>query len=614
MVHGEHVLILVVIPLLTVAIAVFLNRTKYGIAVRASAANADAARLAGISVRRMSSLVWVIAGVLAAIATILSAPITTTTSGDVLTLGPGLLVRVLVAAVIARMVSPSIAVVTGIAIGVGEAVLYYNRPNDHGILDLALLIVLLLALIPLARRGVSGRIEAGWSFAPRLRAVPGRGRAEVGQEAPAGGLCRCPAGGSPSACGRPRRVPAGAVEPGAALRHRRPVADGAHRLVGPALARAGGLRRGRGHDDGCIGQPRCRVLPALAAAAAVGCLASLVVGAPALRIPGMFLAVTTLAFAVATGSWLLSRSIFVGSDQSARLPRAVIGSFSLAPQRTVLHALLPGRPRRHRPRRCPHPPERFGGPSWPSATTSVRSPPSGSRRRACKAHGLCHLRHDCRAGGRSARRLVRDVRARPLWCRRVAAGGGHGGDRRTGIGHRRRPRGRVRGRHPRAVRQRRQCGAAHRRRRDTSACFCSSPAVSPRSSPTGAIGSSAVLRVGLPKSRRRSRRPMHCRRRPSSARARPRWSPLGTWRGRSTSRGLTVRFGGPAVVDDVDLHVDAGEIVGLIGSNGAGKSTVMNAIGGFVRSEGTLSILGQDVTTMAAARRSSRSRPHVPGR
>src|SRR3954470_2345276 len=57
-VRSEHVLILVVIPVLTAAIAIFLNRTKFGIAVRASAANADAARLAGISVRRMSTLVW----------------------------------------------------------------------------------------------------------------------------------------------------------------------------------------------------------------------------------------------------------------------------------------------------------------------------------------------------------------------------------------------------------------------------------------------------------------------------------------------------------------------------------------------------------------------------
>jgi ABC-type branched-subunit amino acid transport system ATPase component len=68
-------------------------------------------------------------------------------------------------------------------------------------------------------------------------------------------------------------------------------------------------------------------------------------------------------------------------------------------------------------------------------------------------------------------------------------------------------------------------------------------------------------------------------------------------------RDLTVRFGGPAVVDHVDLHVRAGEIVGLIGSNGAGKSTVMNAIGGFVRSEGRVELLGTDVTHMQPARR-----------
>ena len=36
-----------------------MNRTKYGLAIRASAANADAARLSGINIKRMSTLVWV---------------------------------------------------------------------------------------------------------------------------------------------------------------------------------------------------------------------------------------------------------------------------------------------------------------------------------------------------------------------------------------------------------------------------------------------------------------------------------------------------------------------------------------------------------------------------
>ena len=47
-------------------------------------------------------------------------------------------------------------------------------------------------------------------------------------------------------------------------------------------------------------------------------------------------------------------------------------------------------------------------------------------------------------------------------------------------------------------------------------------------------------------------------------------------------RGLTVTFGGRRVVDGVDLHVDRNEVVGLIGANGAGKTTIMNAIGGYV--------------------------------
>ena len=36
------------------------------------------------------------------------------------------------------------------------------------------------------------------------------------------------------------------------------------------------------------------------------------------------------------------------------------------------------------------------------------------------------------------------------------------------------------------------------------------------------------------------------------------------------ARGLTQRFGDFTAVDDVSLHVDSGEVVGLLGANGAG--------------------------------------------
>jgi ABC-2 type transport system ATP-binding protein len=41
--------------------------------------------------------------------------------------------------------------------------------------------------------------------------------------------------------------------------------------------------------------------------------------------------------------------------------------------------------------------------------------------------------------------------------------------------------------------------------------------------------------------------------------------------------GLTKRYEGQAVVDDIAFHVDAGEIFGILGPNGAGKTTRSNA-------------------------------------
>ena len=50
-------------------------------------------------------------------------------------------------------------------------------------------------------------------------------------------------------------------------------------------------------------------------------------------------------------------------------------------------------------------------------------------------------------------------------------------------------------------------------------------------------------------------------------------------------RGLTKRFLGITAVDSVDLHVDAGEIVSVIGPNGSGKTTLFNCITGFLRAD-----------------------------
>jgi len=47
--------------------------------------------------------------------------------------------------------------------------------------------------------------------------------------------------------------------------------------------------------------------------------------------------------------------------------------------------------------------------------------------------------------------------------------------------------------------------------------------------------------------------------------------------------GLTKDFGGLQAVQDLDLRVEDGEIVGLIGPNGSGKTTVFNLVTGLYR-------------------------------
>ena len=69
------------------------------------------------------------------------------------------------------------------------------------------------------------------------------------------------------------------------------------------------------------------------------------------------------------------------------------------------------------------------------------------------------------------------------------------------------------------------------------------------------------------------------------------------------TKGLCVTLGGRTIVDDVSLEVRSGEVVGLIGTNGAGKTTIVNAISGFVPSSGLIELFGQDVSKLSAYKR-----------
>lgn len=64
-----------------------------------------------------------------------------------------------------------------------------------------------------------------------------------------------------------------------------------------------------------------------------------------------------------------------------------------------------------------------------------------------------------------------------------------------------------------------------------------------------------------------------------------------------TAEGLIKAYNGRRVVDGVSFHVDAGEIVGLLGRNGAGKTTSFRMVIGMIAPEGgSVHFDGRDVT------------------
>jgi branched-chain amino acid transport system ATP-binding protein len=80
-----------------------------------------------------------------------------------------------------------------------------------------------------------------------------------------------------------------------------------------------------------------------------------------------------------------------------------------------------------------------------------------------------------------------------------------------------------------------------------------------------------------------------------------------------TVENLWVSYDRIAAVRGVSFVVGAGEIVTLIGANGAGKSSILGAISGLLPvSQGSLALAGEDLASLPAHRRTERGLAHVP--
>lgn len=76
--------------------------------------------------------------------------------------------------------------------------------------------------------------------------------------------------------------------------------------------------------------------------------------------------------------------------------------------------------------------------------------------------------------------------------------------------------------------------------------------------------------------------------------------------------GLNISYEGIKAVDDISFDVAAGEIVTLIGANGAGKSSTLRAISGLIPYDGRIAYAGKDLKNIAADQIVAAGIAHVP--
>ena len=327
-VTGADISVLIVTAVVGGLAIWFFTRTKFGVAVRAAAENAEAARLLGISADRVSTFVWVAGPVLAGLAGILISQV----SGglDEGLLGLGFLVRGLTAALIGGLTSLPGAIVGGLVVGLTEALIRW-RTSTIGLADTVVFLVIITLLLfrPGGLFSQPEQTEDKVALVPTLKELPARLR----QSAAAGGVRVIASVVVVLLC--LTSLVTGSETNGILIR------IVVYAMVGVSLTvlmgYAGQISLGHWGLAGVGGfalanlfaRAHVPYLLALPLTVLVGMAVSLVIGVPALRIRGLYLAVVTLAFNVAAELYLFRSHLIGGSTAGVRLRPPKLGPFDL---------------------------------------------------------------------------------------------------------------------------------------------------------------------------------------------------------------------------------------------------------------------------------------------
>ena len=327
-VTGADLQVLIVVPVICIGLALFFTRTRFGVAIRAAAENGEAARLVGISAERVSKFTWVAGSLLAGIAGILITQLRGLL--DINTLSTGFLVRGLAAALLGGLTSLPGAVVGGLFVGVSEAFLKWWTNDAPGVPEtlLFLIVIGILVFRPGGLFGQREETEDKVAFVPTLKDLPAALRGTVAAKAVrfSGALfvafavlvslvTNSKTNGIFTEVAIYAMV---GVSLTVLMGFTGQISLGHWGLAGVGAFAVANLTR--------MGIPWLLSLPLVVV---IGMLVSLVIGLPALRIRGLYLAVATLAFNLAAEFYLFKSRFVGGSTAGIVVDRPKYGPLDL---------------------------------------------------------------------------------------------------------------------------------------------------------------------------------------------------------------------------------------------------------------------------------------------
>ena len=308
--NANHLLALIVAPLMMAGVAWFLARSRYGVAIRASAERGDRAAMLGIPVGRLNTLVWAIAAAMSFVALFLRSGIIGVPVGYAAGL-PALL-QSLAALVIARLERLPTVAAAAIALGLLESGVRFNSDTPaaaYPIMAAVMFVVLLVQRTSSSRR--DNDAASTWRGAEEVRPL-----ALVDRRHPMVRLARwalCIAGlvlviGAPMVLNVDYIIKASAIFAFAIIGLSLVVLTGWAGQI--SLGQMAIVGVGAAVSATCTSRWHVDLTLGLLIGGCAGGVVAFAVGVPALRLRGLYLAVTTFALALATEQWLLSDRFF----------------------------------------------------------------------------------------------------------------------------------------------------------------------------------------------------------------------------------------------------------------------------------------------------------------